>query len=196
MGGRLVTPLGSGSAQERPRGSGYVDPGRPQRIVAAALEVIAERGVANTTHRAIATKAAIPLGSVTYHFASLDDVLWEAFSQVVDRVSMRFDRTMAAYADRDPREGVTAIITEFVTQHEVDLLLSLELYVLAARDVRYRLLMEKWQHTARGIFAAHFDPQTARTVDALLEGLILHSLLSTESVDPDFIAQAVARVTR
>ena len=158
-------------------------------------EVIAERGVARTTHRAIAERAGIPLGSVTYHFASLDDILWAAFSQVADRVSHRFELTMSTSAGRDPREGVTSIITEFVTEHRDDLLLSLELYVLAARDVRYRQLMERWQHTARGIFAVHFDATTARMVDALLEGLILHAALSTEPVDPEFIAESVARVT-
>ena len=187
MGGWLVT--------SRTRGPGHVDPERPQRIVDAALDVIADRGVARTTHRAIADRAGIPLGSVTYHFASLDDVLWAGFSQVADRVSRRFEQTMSDHAGRDPREGVTAIITEFVTEHQVDLLLSLELYVLAARDLRYRQLMEKWQHTARGIFAAHFDVATARMVDALLEGLILHAALSTEPVDPEFIAATVARVT-
>lgn len=177
------------------RGPGHVDPERPQRIVAAALEVIAERGVARTTHRAIAERGGIPLGSVTYHFATLDDVLWDAFSQVVDRVSSRFERTMADHAGSDPREGVTAIITEFVTRHQDDLLLSFELYLLAARDLRYRRLMEQWQQTARAIFAAHFDAVTARMVDALLEGLIVHAALSTEPVDPDFIAASVARVT-
>lgn len=187
MGGWLVSTRG--------RGPGHVDPERPQRIVEAALEVIAERGVARSTHRAIAERAGIPLGSVTYHFASLDDILWAAFSQVADRVARRFELTMSTYAGGDPRDGVTAIITEFVTKHETDLILSLELYVLAARDVRYRRLMEKWQHTARAIFAAHFDPVTSRMVDALLEGLILHAALSTEPVDPEFIATAIARVT-
>ncbi|MEO9322217.1 TetR family transcriptional regulator [Nocardioides sp. C4-1] len=182
------------SSSRGPRGTGHVDPQRPQRIVEAALEVIVERGVARTTHRAIAERGGVPLGSVTYHFASLDDVLWAAFSQVADRVSSRFEQTMSDHVDGDPREGVTAIITEFVTQHQDDLLLSFELYVLAARDVRFRRLMEKWQHTARGIFAAHFDVVTARMVDALLEGLLVHAALSTEPVDPGFIAAAVARI--
>jgi TetR/AcrR family transcriptional regulator, regulator of biofilm formation and stress response len=132
---------------------------------------------------------------VTYHFASLDDVLHDALSQVADRVSARFERTMSAHEGGDARAGVTACITEFVTEHEVDVLLSLELYVLAARDLRFRRLMERWQHTARDIFAAHFDVVTARMVDALLEGLILHAALSTEPVDADFIARSVARLT-
>jgi len=187
--------MGGGLVSSPDRGPGHVDPDRPQRIIDAALEVIADRGVARTTHRAIAAQAGIPLGSVTYHFASLDDVLSAAFSQVADRVSHRFELTMSSHTGRDPREGVTAIITEFVTEHGDDLVLSLELYVLAARDLRYRQLMEKWQHTARGIFAAHFDTITARMVDALLEGLILHAALSTEPVDPEFIAASVARVT-
>ena len=49
------------------------DPDRKDRILEAALEVIADHGVAGTTHRSIAARADVPLGSTTYHFETLDD---------------------------------------------------------------------------------------------------------------------------
>jgi AcrR family transcriptional regulator len=48
----------------------------------AALEVVAAKGVEGLTHGAVAAVAGIPLGSTTYHFASLDDLLAAA---IVDR---------------------------------------------------------------------------------------------------------------
>ena len=45
-----------------------VDPNRRQRIIDACLDVIAERGVAGTSHRIVAEAADVPLGSMTYHF--------------------------------------------------------------------------------------------------------------------------------
>jgi len=51
------------------------DPERKSRIVDAAIEVIAEHGVAGTTSRRIAAAADVPLGSLTYHFNGLDDLL-------------------------------------------------------------------------------------------------------------------------
>ncbi|WP_073391887.1 TetR/AcrR family transcriptional regulator [Jatrophihabitans endophyticus] len=183
-----------GAPRSTPRGPGYADPDRPQRIVDAALQVVGRVGVGRTTHRAISAQSGIPLGSLTYHYDSLDDLLKTAFSQVADRIAARFQRTMARYAE-DPREGVVAIIDEFVDEQHEDLVLSLELYVLAARDQRYREIMERWQHAAAAVFAAHFDAVTARMVDALLEGLIIHGALSTEPHDREFVRTAVYRIT-
>ena len=49
------------------------DPGRRERIIDACLDVIAEHGVAGTSHRRVAAAARVPLGSMTYHFDGMDD---------------------------------------------------------------------------------------------------------------------------
>jgi AcrR family transcriptional regulator len=64
--------------------------------VDTTLDVIAEHGVTATTHRAIARAADVPLGSLTYHFASLTELLAAAFTQHVDTVAERFDERMRA----------------------------------------------------------------------------------------------------
>ncbi|MFD6211517.1 TetR/AcrR family transcriptional regulator, partial [Peribacillus sp. NPDC060253] len=50
-------------------------PGRRERILAAVLDLIAEDGVAGVSHRKAAARAGVPLGSMTYHFASMDELL-------------------------------------------------------------------------------------------------------------------------
>lgn len=55
-----------------------LDPDRRSRIIDAALDVIAEKGVAGTTHRRVAAMADVPLGSMTYRFHSMDELLREA----------------------------------------------------------------------------------------------------------------------
>jgi DNA-binding transcriptional regulator YbjK len=42
----------------------------------------------------------------------------------------------------------------------------------------------------------HFDPVTARELDALVEGLVLHSALSTDPMDRDQIRAAIHRFAR
>ena len=54
------------------------DPTRRERIARSAITVVAERGVERVTHRAVAAAAEVPLGSTTYHFATLDDLLADA----------------------------------------------------------------------------------------------------------------------
>ena len=58
------------------------DPERKDRIIEACLDVIAERGVAGTSHRVVAAAAGVPLGSMTYHFDGMADLLHQAFDQI------------------------------------------------------------------------------------------------------------------
>lgn len=76
------------STSRRPRRH---DPDRKERIVESALTVLARAGVAGITHRAIAEAADVPLGSITYHFATLDDIVHLAFKTHVERLATRFE---------------------------------------------------------------------------------------------------------
>ena len=58
------------------------DPERRQRIIDAAIRIVELKGIAALSHRAVAAEADVPLGSTTYHFASLDDLLVAALRQV------------------------------------------------------------------------------------------------------------------
>ncbi|MCU1649836.1 MAG: putative transcriptional regulator, partial [Pseudonocardia sp.] len=44
---------------------------RRAQLLQAAVEVIAEQGVGGASHRAIATRAGMPLSTTSYFFASL-----------------------------------------------------------------------------------------------------------------------------
>ena len=76
------------------------DPSRRQRIVDAALTVIATIGVAATTHRRIAAAANVPLGSVTYYFTSLEALLTEAFLQLAAQSSVAFRERLEQATDQ------------------------------------------------------------------------------------------------
>ncbi|MBP2478855.1 DNA-binding transcriptional regulator YbjK [Crossiella equi] len=171
------------------------DPGRRDRLITTALAVIAERGVAATSHRDIARAADVPLGSMTYHFASLEEVLAEAFTRHADGVARMFEQRMDQAPD-------TAAATEAVIEHVCadllsdthDLVLTIELYGAAARRPALREVTQAWMGRSRRALERHFDPVTARQLDALLEGLVLHSALSTDPMTPDQVRAAVLRL--
>ena len=54
---------------------------RRDLLIDNTLGVIAEHGVAGTTHRRVAAAAGVPLGSTTYYFADLADLLGAAFAR-------------------------------------------------------------------------------------------------------------------
>lgn len=170
------------------------DPGRRDRLIDAALTVIAEHGVAGTTHRQIARVADVPLGSMTYHFESLEEVLAEAFTRHAESVAEVFDGRLAGAANRDEAvEAVVALVAEDLLGPQAGLVLTVELYVAAARNPRLRAVTQAWMARSRRALERHFDPTTAREVDALIEGLVLHSALSTDPMTPEQIRHAVRR---
>jgi AcrR family transcriptional regulator len=65
-------------------------PSRPQgaqRLVDAALQVIAEQGLPAATLRAVAEAAGLSLGSTTYFFRSKAEIIHAAFTQLRDQAS-------------------------------------------------------------------------------------------------------------
>ena len=113
------------------------DPDRRERLIDVALAVIAEHGVAGTSHRRVAA-AEVPLGSMTYHFAGMDELLEAAFTRLAEHAADAFDQAMMQA--RTPVEAVEAIvglITGTVLNRREAMVATYELYSLAARRPRY-----------------------------------------------------------
>jgi TetR/AcrR family transcriptional regulator, regulator of biofilm formation and stress response len=187
------------SVPHRPAGSRLGrrnDPDRRDRIIDACLDVISLSGVTGTSHRKVAAQAAVPLGAMTYYFDGMDDLLREAFTRFATSISDKFERRMAAASDLDAaREAVAAIILEDVFGDDRELVLSHELYTLAARDAAYRSITTEWMGRSRAALERHFDPETARLLDALIEGLTIHRALDSQIRDPHEVQTAIARIT-
>ena len=58
------------------------DPLRREKIVQATLEAVIAYGVHGVTHRKIAMIAGVPLGSMTYYFSGIDELLMEQEPEV------------------------------------------------------------------------------------------------------------------
>lgn len=156
------------------------DPDRRGRILQAALDVVAEHGVARTTHRLIAARADVPLGSLTYHFAGLDDLLAEAFALHAERMVVLYAAHFAEVGNREQFvDAVTELIHGNASATPSDWTIAYELYLAALRQPALRAVTETWMRGSRDVLERHVDPVTARAVDALIEGLVLHQTLST-----------------
>jgi DNA-binding transcriptional regulator YbjK len=172
------------------------DPERRDRIIDACLDLIAEVGVAGVSHRKVAAFADVPLGSMTYHFAGMEELLREAFGRFSRSVSDGFEQRMSEATDlASARAAVVEIITQDVFGTERDLVLTHELYTLAAREPAFRELTNAWMARSRAALERHFDPVTARMLDALIEGLTIHRALDTEAPRLETVTEAVRRIT-
>ena len=174
-----------------------VDPERADRIIEATLDVIVERGVAGASHRTIAKAADVPLGSMTYHFEGMDDLLHQAFSRHAHRAVEHFEERMSAASTREEAIAqLVDMINNDLFKSQRDLVLAQELYTLAARDESYRDVTNAWMNGSRRALERHFDPLTVRILDPLIEGLTLHQELDTVDWDPMITIEAIARLTR
>src|SRR3954463_9498597 len=170
------------------------DPDRASRIVDAAIGVIAEHGVAGTTHRLIAAAADVPLGSLTYHFTGLDDLRAQAFQRYAERMSVIYATHFEAV--RTPEQfvdAVTDLIHRDAGADTHDWAIAYELYLAALRYPALRTVTETWMRTSRAVLERFVDPITARGVDALIEGLVMHKTLSTGPVSRQDIRTVVDR---
>ncbi len=172
-----------------------VDPDRRRRIIDATIAVIEAEGVAGTTHRRIAAAADVPLGSLTYHFTGLDELIRLAFEQVAEASS---DGVLARLEQATTRKEAIAATVDVIAGNlwstPQTLLLSYELYAYAARHPEIAAIMRGWMARSRAALGRHFDPLTARAIDALIEGIGIHNSVDTDPLTPEQVEAVIRRV--
>lgn len=192
IGLRMPMQTGGSGTSRRARRN---DPGRRDRIIDTCLDVIAEVGVAGASYRRIAEAADVPLGSMTYHFSGVDNLLHEAFTRFAGSVAERFEHRMEQARNVDSAcDAVVSFILEDVFGDQRDLVLTHELYTLSARNPSFREITTSWMGRSRVALERHFDSRTARILDALIEGLTIHRALDSGQRDPAEVEFAIRRM--
>ncbi|MGW4557639.1 TetR/AcrR family transcriptional regulator [Streptomyces sp. NPDC004365] len=169
------------------------DPQRRERILDAALDVLVADGVAGLTHRKVASRADAPLGSVTYHFASLADLRAQAFAWYVEQRSAEYEALFTEVATREDLVDVLADMVEGGPPRHRSAVLGFELHLAALRDPALRALTQEWTRASRAVLARFTGPETAARLDALLEGMIMHALLSADREPREETRAAIAQ---
>ena len=161
-----------------------------QQAIDAAYHVIAEWGVQGATYRRIAAQAQLSPGTLTYHFPTIDDLLLAAFGQFVDHISEGFyTRMQTARSAPEACEAVVDLICGDVWPTAAHLLLSFELYAMAARSDAYRAVMHRWMAQSQAALRLQFQPETAQLLDATIEGMTIHNVLGAQPL-PRALIQA------
>lgn len=183
-------------SERRPRGPG--DPGRRDRIVSAVLDLVAEHGMAGVSHRTVARAADVPLGSTTYYFHSLDDLLAGALDHLVDD----YEGTLRAWAE--PLAGtepaaLAAAATELVVDYLRDRRRARMEYALcvAAMDrPALRPAAARYTAVSVGVLSTLVPRPVAVALTAAIDGFLVEALVSPEPLDPDAVRAAIAVVVR
>jgi TetR/AcrR family transcriptional regulator, regulator of biofilm formation and stress response len=154
------------------------DPERRDRIAAAALEVAAQRGVRSVSHRAVAEAAGVPLGSTTYHFTSLDDLLAAATILAVDDYRRELDRWSATVDDGvEVADAIAALAAELLGPSRDRMKVGYDLHFEALHRPVLKDAAHAWSVATCSVFERHVAPPAARALTVILDGVLVDNLL-------------------
>ncbi|TCP47353.1 TetR family transcriptional regulator [Tamaricihabitans halophyticus] len=163
------------------RKRGPADPGRRSRLVRAALAVLSRDGFDGLSYRTVAAEAEVPLGSATYYFPQIDDLIAAVVDQAAEDSLQRFSGWDEALPDTEALiEQLAELIVEQTTSGRARSVMAYELYMLGLRRPEYRARSTAWVGHLRSSLRQHMDATTADALTAAADGLQLQSLLSPE----------------
>lgn len=86
------------------------------RIIEAAVSLLARHGALGVTHRAVADEAGVSLALTTYHFASKEDILRKVYEHLYQEEARRFAETYKRPAGSDRNEIIDHISTQVIRE--------------------------------------------------------------------------------
>jgi AcrR family transcriptional regulator len=169
--------------------------GPRDRLIAAAIEVIAARGPAGASLSQIAKQAGVSKALVLYHFSGKDELLSAAVETVLGELIEVVGR--AVEQAPAPAEAVFAYARSMATHmaerpaHARVLAEMLALEELTGKGAR-RLQADRWEALAGLIRAADLAPADP-VVAALVIGGAIDALVARSLADPAFDLAAAGR---
>jgi TetR/AcrR family transcriptional regulator, transcriptional repressor for nem operon len=99
------------------RVAGGPRPGKRERLVAAAGQLVHEQGIERTTLAEIAKAADVPAGNVYYYFKTKDDVI----AAVIESHARQTKAALAVIEQRyrSPKDRLKALVAEFISQSDI-----------------------------------------------------------------------------
>ncbi|MCO5316386.1 MAG: TetR family transcriptional regulator [Solirubrobacterales bacterium] len=167
---------------------------RRRAIVEAATELILDSGVNDLTHRRVAARAGVPLGSTTYYFGSLDELKEAALELLAVRIDLELEAVSAGLADStDIPASLARMLHHYLADRE-RMQAETAFYVAGTQNPELRPLATRWFNGLVGILSGHTDPATARAVGLFTDGLTFHASLAGPALDERETAEALTHL--
>ena len=177
-------------------------PGKRERLIAAALQLLHEQGIERTTLADIAKAADVPAGNVYYYFKTKDEVI----GAVIDAHVQQIKTTLAAIEarHRSPKGRLKAFVREFTAQSEMVAQYGCPLGGLCSElgkrvkqssftEAELMRLPIAWAEQQFRSLGRHDAHDLALDLLAAYEG---SALLANTLRDPDVLSRAARRLDR
>jgi DNA-binding transcriptional regulator YbjK len=169
---------------------------RRHDIARAVIDVVAAHGLRGLTHRRVAEAAGVPLGSTTYHFATLDDLLVAGLELAAERnLAMMRQAAERLESGGDLAAWLADLVLEMVTTWRESNIAERELYLEAIRVPALRPVARRWDDAFVEILEPHLGGREAARLAAwTLDGLAVTLLMADDPPDRDRILTQMTRL--
>jgi DNA-binding transcriptional regulator YbjK len=169
---------------------------RRDEIARAVIDVVAAHGLRGLTHRRVAEAASVPLGSTTYHFETLDDLMLAGLELAADRNLAMMRRAAESLAPGDDvAVWLTDLVIAMVTTWRESNIAERELYLEAIRSPALRPVATRWDDAFVDILTSHLgDREGARLACWALDGLAITLLMAGTAPDRARILRQMTRL--
>ncbi len=164
-----------------------------ERILRAALDVVASQGVDKVTHRSVASRAGVSPGTTTYHFSSREDLVRQAFALYISD----YEKSLVQTLTEHPIESVDDIVRFMLSMtalspDRVDLAtIEYEMLLFAGRDEATRMLVAGWSRGLEGwltepleVLGAQKPMEMARQLVAVCRGSEFEVMSRRQTISP------------
>lgn len=167
---------------------------RREAILAAAEELIAEIGTERVSHRAIAERAGVSLGSTTYYFPTRGDIVDAALARTAKAFDAWVDEWAETFASADDLGDAIADLMHDYLHDASGMLPETEAYYLGTRDPGLQPLAQKWIADFGELLARYVDRETADMISAFLDGAGLQAAINRAPPSREFLRKGVRRL--
>jgi len=159
-------------------------------LLKAAFREVAEKGFSHVTLEDIALRAGVSKGVTLYYFSSKEDLFQELFSWLIDSIHLRMREAVDAV--EGPVEKVRALVALIFpspSKNRAFFRAYIDFCGLAARREAFRVIDERFyagcgevdrgiveEGIRRGVFVARDPAESASTLRAIFDGLMLQWL--------------------
>lgn len=149
-----------------------------ERIIRGAAEVIRRDGLQACTHRAVAEEAGVSLGTTTYQFRTLDDLLTAVMQLAIEE----FTVGTRDWLQHNTSGAIEEILTRFVMwtlSERSRLNTEYELFVAAVSRPLLRPCAMHWLHVHEALLMEYLQltPEKARAAVSFIDAWLMRGIM-------------------
>lgn len=175
-----------------PLPAGRRDPAARRRaIVEAAAELAGEVGTARLTHRLVAQRAGVALGSTTQYFASIDELRDAAVMQLAEQADASIAEAIEALSDPATAPERFAKVTHDFLCDTRQVRAEMAIITSGVTDPRLRELSRRWYDAIVPALTRLVGPDRAIYAAVFFDGAVMHAASHDTPLSEAQLAEAL-----